>query len=108
MTPPTARKRPAATRTATNPVAASSAAALAAGSDVRRFLGADAVTQRPGGRALPGGVTHVVHGWQPVCGERRVRFVFPGASLDDVTEVCDACAGAATRRVPRQRRATTA
>jgi hypothetical protein len=53
-------------------------------------------------------VTHVVDGWQPVCGERRVRFVFPGASLDDVTELCDACAGAVTRRVPRQRRATTA
>jgi hypothetical protein len=64
--------------------------------------------QQPGQRVLPAGVTHVVDGWQPVCGGPRVKFVFPGCTLDDVTEICDACAGqAAVRRVPRQRPAST-
>jgi hypothetical protein len=72
----------------------------------RQFVGADRMTQRPGERVLPVGVTHVVDGWQPVCGEPRVRFVFPGCTLDDVTEVCPACTNGAVRRVPRQRRAS--
>ena len=104
MTPPTARKRAAATRTATRPPVRPPAEPA-----VRRYIGADAVSQRPGGQgALPAGVSHVVDGWLPVCGERRVRFVFPAATLDDVTEVCEACTGAAARLVPKQRRATTA
>jgi len=73
---------------------------------VRRSIGADAVAQAPGERMLPVGVTHVVDGWHPVCGEPRVRFVFPGCTLDDAADVCDACAGAATRRMPRQRPAS--
>ena len=101
MTPPTARKRP----TATHPVARATEPAADAG--VRRFIGADRLVQRPGERVVPAGVTHVVDGWKPVCGEPRVRFVFPGATLDDATEVCDTCAGSGARRVPRQRRAST-
>ena len=77
------------------------------GLDVRPSVGADRLAQRPGERVLPVGVTHVVHGWQPVCGEARVRFVFPGCTLDDAAEVCGDCAGAVTRRVPRQRTAAT-
>lgn len=75
---------------------------------VRRSIGADRLAQRAGERVMPVGVTHVVDGWHPVCGEPRVRFVFRGATLDDATDVCDACSGTAPRRVPRQRRATTA
>lgn len=64
--------------------------------------------QRRGERVLPVGVTHVVEGWLPVCGEPRVRFVFPGCSIDQVAEVCAVCSAASTaRRVPRQRRAST-
>jgi hypothetical protein len=100
VTPPTARKRPAATRTATR------VAEPPAQLHVRTSIGADQMVQRPGERVLPVGVTHVV-GWQPVCGEPRVRFVFPGCTLDDAVEVCAACAGTAVRRVPRQRRAST-
>lgn len=97
VTPPTARKRPAAPR------AADPAAAL----HPRRFVGADRLAQRPGERVLPVGVTHVVDGWQPVCGEPRVRFVFPGCKLDEAAEVCPACTKTAVRRVPRQRSTST-
>jgi hypothetical protein len=81
-----------------------SAATVAAAGAGRRSIGADRIAQAPGQRALPVGVTHVVDGWDPVCGGARVRFVFPGCTLDDAPEVCAACAGPATRRVPRQRR----
>jgi hypothetical protein len=94
VTPPAARKRTAGGHAAGGSVAAG----------VRRSIGADRLAQAPGQRVLPIGVTHVVDGWDPLCGGPRVRFVFPGCSLDDAPEVCDACAGPATRRVPRQRR----
>jgi len=57
---------------------------------------------------LPTGVTHLVDGWQPLCGGPRVRFVFPGCTVDDAADLCDACAGTATKQVPRQRRASSA
>lgn len=99
MTPPTARKRPAATHSTRTEVAER---------DPHRFIGADRLVQQPGERVLPGGVAHVVDGWLPVCGEPRVRFVFPGATIEDATEVCPACTKGALRRVPRQRGASGA
>jgi hypothetical protein len=71
-------------------------------------VGANGLVQRPGERTAPAGVTHLVDGWQPLCGAGRVRFVFPGRSVDAVTEVCDDCRAVATPKVPRQRRAASA
>jgi hypothetical protein len=88
--------------------AARAAAQPVDATEARRFVGANRLVQRPGQRVLPAGVTHVVDGWQPVCGEPRVRFAFPGCTLDDASEICDACAGGAARRVPRPRRASSA
>jgi len=105
VTPPTARKR--ATSSAGAARTAPRATKPLADLDVRQSVGADRLAQRPGERVLPIGVTHVVQGWQPVCGGPRVRFVFPGCTLDDAPEICDACAGTATRRLPRQRGAST-
>jgi hypothetical protein len=114
VTPPTARKRAAAAQTAAAQTAAAQTAAAQtaappADADGHRFVGANRMAEQPGQRVVPAGLTHVVDGWQPVCGEPRVKFVFPGATLDDAAEVCEACAGrGAVRRVPRQRRASTA
>ena len=71
-----------------------------------RVIGADGVAPRRGGGADPTGATHVVHGWMPVCGAPRVRFVFPGRTPDDVTDLCRDCAasaGAAGGTAPRSR-----
>jgi hypothetical protein len=91
-----------------------SAARLAAAdghiaAEARRFVGADRMVQQPGQRVLPAGRAHVVDGWLPVCGEPRVKFAFPGCTLDEAPEVCDACAGrSAVPRVPRQRPVSSA
>lgn len=66
-------------------------------------VGADAIVHRPGLRTAPGGLTHLVEGWHPVCGGDRVRFVFPNRSLDEVGEVCDDCRAAVARKAPRRR-----
>lgn len=45
------------------------------------------------GEAAPSGTVHLVDGWEPVCGGERVRFVFPGRTLD-ASAGCPACAKA--------------
>ena len=46
------------------------------------------------GSAAPSGPLHLVHGWEPLCGSERVRFVFPGRGVD-AAEACPDCAAAA-------------
>jgi hypothetical protein len=53
----------------------------------------------PNGTGQPAGTLHLVHGWEPLCGAERVRFVFPGRPVDP-SAACPQCAAAAT---PRQR-----
>lgn len=53
------------------------------------------------GSAAPAGTLHLVHGWEPLCGGERVRFVFPGRGVD-ASEACPECAAAV---MPRQRTA---
>jgi hypothetical protein len=107
VTPPTAPKRAVAARPA-RPATAAAAASVTGRLHSLRSIGADRLAHAPGERARPVGVTHLVDGWQPVCGGARIRFVFPGATLADAAEVCDDCAGAAiVAKTPRQRRAST-
>lgn len=64
------------------------------------------VAESPGS-AGPGGTTHFVDGWEPVCGSERVRFVFPGRS-DQLSANCPDCVQAVRVPVgvPRQRTAS--
>ena len=55
------------------------------------------------GSAAPSGPLHLVHGWEPLCGGERVRFIFPGRGVD----VADACPDCAAAAMPRQRTAET-
>ena len=57
----------------------------------------DAPTAGPAG---PGGTTHFVAGWEPVCGSDRVRFIFPGRG-EEIGANCPDCVQAVA--VPRQR-----
>ena len=58
------------------------------------IVGADAVLPGPGGTTDPGGTVHVVHGWLPLCGGDRVRFVFPGRDPQSVKPTCADCSAA--------------
>lgn len=75
-------------------------------------LGSTLIAPSTKGPANPAGTTHLVEGWQPVCGGDRVRFVFPGRGVDAAT--CPDCAEVAqgsrasvtaVAAVPRQRAA---
>ena len=41
------------------------------------------------GSGAPAGALHLVEGWDAICGEGRVRFVFPGRTAAEST--CPAC-----------------
>src|SRR5436853_439879 len=43
------------------------------------------------GSSAPAGTLHLVHGWEPLCGGERVRFVFPGRRVDTAA-ACAKCA----------------
>ena len=54
------------------------------------------------GSAGPGGTTHFVNGWEPLCGSDRVRFVFPGQG-PELSANCPDCVQAVS--IPQQRTA---
>lgn len=60
------------------------------------------------GPAGPAGTTHLVEGWESICGGGRVRFVFPGRVVDLATTCPDCVQAVAPAQVPvpRQRAAT--
>ena len=75
-------------------------------------VGSTLIAPSTKGPADPAGTTHLVEGWQPVCGGDRVRFVFPGRLLDaatcpDCVEVAQGSGASvpAVAAVPRQRTA---
>lgn len=73
-------------------------------------VGSAQLAASPQGRAVPAGTTHLVEGWEPICGGGRVRFVFPGRVVD-LPATCPDCAQAVAPTsvpvpVPRQRAAT--
>lgn len=67
-------------------------------------VGALAIAPAPRGATVPSGTTHLVEGWEPVCGGTRVRFIFPGRSAE-LTATCPECADALAA-TPRPRPAT--
>lgn len=66
------------------------------------IVGSDSVLPRRGGTTDPGGTVHAVHGWMPLCGGSRVRFVFPGRDPQSVKPTCPDCAAAVTAAHPTQ------
>jgi hypothetical protein len=57
------------------------------------------------GEAAPSGTVHLVDGWQPLCGGERVRFVFPGRTLDTDAD-CPACAAKVAQPARRAARSS--
>lgn len=72
-------------------------------SPVTLLAGCNAVSAGRGGTAVPTGEVHLVDGWQPVCGEDRVRFVFPGRAPESADGTCPRCVRAATPARPVRR-----
>jgi hypothetical protein len=66
-------------------------------------VGSTGVASARDGRSEPAGTSHLVDGWDSVCGAGRMRFVFPGRAADGGA-TCPDCVAAV---VPAPRRRTT-